>query len=322
MKGRDIIVEVLKNEAEAVLKLSKTISKTHEDMLNMCIECKGKIIVTGMGKSGHVARKISATMASLGTPSFYIHPGEAAHGDLGMIEKNDVVIMISKSGETDELIQLIPSLKVIGCKLIGLICNTNSTLEHNCDLSVILPLEREACINNLAPTTSTTLTMAFGDAIAVALSAKKNFGKNDFALFHPKGSLGKILLLTAYDLASKEKEDICAYKDEEIKSILWRITKNRLGAISVINKEGELIGIVSDGDLRRQLEKNSNILCMKVSDIMTAKPVYVYDNVLAVDAFKIMTEKRISVIPILNKCNIVIGMVSFHDIVISGIGGR
>jgi arabinose-5-phosphate isomerase len=274
-----------------------------------------------MGKSGHVAKKISATMASLGTASFYLHPGEAAHGDLGMVQKNDVVIMISKSGETDELIQLLNSLKIIGCKLIGIFCEKDSTLEKQCDLSIVLPMEKEACINNLAPTTSTTLTMAVGDAIAVALSQKKQFGRQEFALFHPRGTLGKQLLLTVGKIADNDLEHIAIHGDDEIKKVLWMITKNRLGAVTVVDKVGKLIGLVSDGDIRRAIEKSNDIWTMKAADIMTVNPINVKGETLVVDAFKMMQGKKISVLPVTNDDGILTGLVSFHDIIESGIVG-
>lgn len=323
MKEIELIKDVLQCEAESINRFAETLDDKHLELLRMCRECTGKIILTGMGKSGHVARKISATMASLGTPSFFLHPAEAAHGDLGMVEKNDIVMMVSKSGETDELIQLLNSLKIIGCKLIGIFCESGSTLEKQCDLTIVLPMEREACINNLAPTTSTTLTMAFGDAIAVALSQMRGFGRQDFALFHPRGTLGKQLLLTVADLANKNMEQISIKKEEKIKTVLWVITKNRLGAVTVIDKEGKLVGLVSDGDIRRGIEKNENIMSMIAEDIMTDKPISVKEDVLAVDAFKLMQKKKISVLPITNSEDKLIGVVSFYDIVESGItGGR
>lgn len=319
MDETTVIRNVLTDEYNAILNLANSLNDTHVDFLRICENCKGKIIVTGMGKSGHVARKISATMASLGTPSFYLHPGEAAHGDLGMVEKQDVVIMISKSGETEELIQLLPSLKIIGCKLVGLFCKNNSSLQKHCDMTVVLPMDREACANNLAPTTSTTMTMAFGDAIAVALSVKKDFGKTDFALFHPKGSLGKQLLLTVEDLANKEISEIATQKDDDIQTILWHITKNRSGAVAVVDGNNKLVGLVSDGDVRRAIEKYTNIFDKKAFDIMTAHPTSIKKGTLAVDAFKLMSEKKISVLPIVEE-DVLIGIVCFHDIVASGIG--
>jgi len=320
MSDLEVMSNVLKNEAEAIIALSETLNETHKKVLDLCYTCKGKIILLGMGKSGHIARKISATLASLGTPSFYIHPGEAAHGDLGKIEKEDIVIMISKSGETDELKQLIPSLKIIGVTIVGIFCKHNSTLEKYCTFTVVLPIHKEACICNLAPTTSTTMTMAFGDALAVALSQKKNFGKNEFALFHPQGSLGKQLLLTAYEISNKALDEIAVKHEDSIKTVLWNITKNRLGAVSVIDDGKGLVGLITDGDIRRTIEGGNDILEKNAYEIMRQSPIYVSDKTLAVDAFKIMNEKKIAVLPIVDDDCRLKGMVSFHDIVSIGIG--
>lgn len=312
---------VLSEEAAAINILADTLDEKYEKLIQLCENCKGKIILTGMGKSGHVARKISATLASLGTASFFLHPAEAAHGDLGMVQKNDLIIMISKSGETEEIIQLINSLKIIGCTLIGIFCEPDSTLQRYCDLTIVLPLEKEACINNLAPTTSTTLTMALGDALAVELSERQKFGRQDFALFHPKGTLGKQLLLTVSDLTSRNKEEIAVSANDLIKTVLWVITKNRLGAVTVTNENNQLIGFISDGDIRRSLEQNTYIMEKTASEVMTKNPISVYKDMLAVDAFKLMQRKKISVLPITDENRELLGVVSFHDIVESGITG-
>lgn len=315
------IKRVLSEEAQAITKLIDEVDENYINVVELLSSCKGKIILTGMGKSGHVARKISATMASLGTPSFFLHPGEAAHGDLGMVERDDVVIMVSRSGETDELIQLLNSLKIIGCRLVGLFCEKNSTLEKQCEMTIVLPVEKEACINNLAPTTSTTLTMAVGDALAVALSQKKNFDKQNFAVFHPMGTLGKQLLLLVDNIANKDLEQIAVKEDEDIKKVLWKITQNRLGAVGVVDKDGMLIGLVADGDIRRGLEKNDNILNSKVKDVMTSRPISIDKGTLAVEAFKMMQEKKISVLPITEGNQKLCGIVSFHSLVELGISG-
>ena len=315
-----IMSDVLEKEADAIHKLSLDLNDTHKKIVEMCSDCQGKVVLCGMGKSGHVARKISATLASLGTPSLYLHPGEAAHGDLGMVESKDLVMMISKSGETEEIIQLITSLKAIGCKLVGVFCREGSRLQQYCDETVILPVEEEACIHNLAPTTSTTLTMAFGDALAVALAARKGFGKNDFALFHPRGSLGKQLLLTVDDLAYNDIKEISVKYDESIKNVLLCITNNRLGAAAVIEKDNKLAGLISDGDIRRALKKDESFFAKKASDIMKNKPLVAGTGTLAVEAFKLMSKKKVSVLPIVDEKEHLVGMVSFHDIVASGIG--
>lgn len=322
MENIELMKEVLRREAQAIEELANHPADTWSKLLEICGTCSGKIIISGMGKSGHVSRKISATLASLGTPSFYLHPGEAAHGDLGMVEKSDVVMLISKSGETEELLQLINSLKVIGCTIVGVFCEKDSSLETYCDLTIVLPVEEEACINNLAPTVSTTLTMAFGDALAIALSSKKKFGKNDFALFHPKGALGKQLLLTVYDLANRDSEEISVTEDTNIETILWRITKNRLGAVAVVDGSNKLKGLISDGDIRREIKKDRAFFEKKASQIMIVNPMVADEKMLASEAFVMMNECKKSVLPIIDGNNGLKGMVSFHDIVASGIGGN
>lgn len=317
----DAMRQVLLEEAEAINNLANILDEKYEQLIDICYECDGKIILVGMGKSGHIARKISATLASLGMPSFFLHPAEAAHGDLGMVEKRDLVIFLSKSGETDEIIQLLSSLKIIGCKLVGIFCKDKSTLEEYCDLTIVLPVEKEACVNNLAPTTSTTLTLALGDALAVSLSRRKAFGHQDFALFHPRGTLGKQLLLTVSDLANSNIKEIAVQKEDEVRNVLWVITKNRLGAVSVMDEQQKLIGLITDGDIRRALEKSDNIMKLTADQIMTAEPISVAGYELAANAFKLMQQKKISVLPITSKDNHLVGMVSFHSIVESGITG-
>lgn len=313
------IRDVLTAEANGITELVNEIGILHARLAKYCFECSGKIILTGMGKSGHIAKKISTTFASLGTPSLFLHPGEAAHGDLGTVESKDIVIMISKSGETEELIQLVHSLKVIGSMLIGIFCKKNSTLEHYCDYIVTLPSVSEACQNNLAPTTSTTMTMAFGDAIAVTLSKMKHFTDRDFALFHPLGTLGKRLLTTAEMLAKMNRNTVVTDENCTVENVLWIITENRMGAVCVTDDKNHLLGLITDGDIRRGLKKEDNLLEMRVSKIMTRNPILVNASMLATEMFSIMKEKSISVVPVITDNNEVVGMVSMHDILNSGI---
>lgn len=316
-----VMASVLRKEADGIENVIYTLDEKYERLIRICMECTGKVILTGMGKSGHVAKKISATLASLGTSSFYLHPAEAAHGDLGMVQKKDVVIMISKSGETDELLQLINSFKIIGCKLMGLFCRENSSLETYCDLSIIIPIEREACINNLAPTTSTTVTMALGDALAITLSKLKGFDERKFALYHPQGTLGKQLLTTAGSLSRYSRRETSVEREATVKKVLWVITKNHFGAAAVTEEDGTLVGLVTDGDIRRGLERKDDFLQCSVSEIMTNNPIRVRDTMLAADVFHLMQKKRVSVVPVVDENNQVISMISIHDIVESGIVG-
>lgn len=320
-KGINIVRKVLLEEAEGIINFANLLDGNVSKLIEICAQCRGKVVITGIGKSGHVAKKISATMSSLGTSSFYLHPAEAAHGDLGMVQKEDVVIMISKSGETDELIQLISSLKIIGCKLVGIFCRVESTLSKYCDFAVVIPVEKEACINNLAPTTSTTVTMALGDALAVALSKLNDFGSKDFAVYHPSGALGKRLLLTVGMLVKRDIESVGVMSNESVKDILWVITRNHVGAVAVVDEKRKLKGLVTDGDVRRGLEKQDNILQCKVSEIMTEKPISIKEDVMAIDAFCLMKERKISVVPVIDDDNNFIGLISIHEIVESGVIG-
>lgn len=312
---------VLEIEAKGITALAENLDGRFEELVELCLACSGKVVLTGMGKSGHVAKKISATLSSLGTPSFFLHPAEAAHGDLGMIQHDDIIIMLSNSGETDELIQLLNTIRIIGCKLIGVFCRKNSTLEKYCDLTIVIPIEREACIHNLAPTTSSTVTMALGDALAVVLSELKGFRANDFALFHPRGTLGKRLLITAIALNSLSISEIAVSEKDSIESVLWVITKNHAGAVAVVNEELELKGFISDGDIRRLIERRQDIFQISATEIMTRDPVSVQENMLAIDVFHLMQEKKISVVPIVSVQGKLTGMISMHDIVEAGIVG-
>ncbi len=324
MKKEEILnsaKNVLDIELRSIQKIIGSLNDDFVDIINICASCKGKVVFMGMGKSGLVAKKISSTMASLGTPSFFIHPAEAAHGDLGMLVSNDVVIMLSNSGETDELKQLLNSLRVIQCTLVGVFCHAGSMLEKYCDVTEILPIEREACNYNLAPTTSTTAMIAWGDALSVTLSKMKGFRDTDFAVFHPKGSLGKKLLLTVMDLNKYKVEEYSIYPSASIESVLWSITKNHLGAAPVTDENFILVGYISDGDIRRLVEHRNDIFSSKASDIMKKNPYTIYEDQLAVDAFRLMQENKISIVPIINKDRKLVGMISLLDIMDSGIIG-
>lgn len=317
----DLMRNVLRQEADALGALANSIDDDYERLVEICLNCDGKIILVGMGKSGHVAKKISATLASLGTPSFFLHPAEAAHGDLGMVEPRDLVVMISRSGETGELLQLINSFKIIGCKTVGVFCKKQSLLEQYCDFSVVIPMEREACANNLAPTTSTTLTMALGDALAVQLSEIKHFSKTDFALYHPQGTLGKQLLMTVDLFPKSDLTEIKVLSSDSIRQALWMITRNRLGAVAVTDEQNILIGLISDGDIRRELERNGELMDLMIDEIMTKSPISVQKTALVVDVLHMMQNKKISVMPITDEDGRLINMISFHDVVKTGITG-
>ncbi len=319
----DMIINSVKRtmhiEAEEINRLINTVDESTVKLVNLLSETKGKIIITGMGKSGHIAKKICATMSSLGTPTLFLHPSEALHGDLGIVEERDTIVMISNSGETDELVQLISSIVKINCKLVGIFCKENSSLQQYCEHTVVLPINKEACINNLAPTTSTTVTLAYGDAIAIALSEMKDFNKDDFALYHPKGTLGKKLLSIVDNLNNIPVEEISVNSNEFVEAVLWVITKNRLGSVSVTNESGELIGILTDGDIRRLLEKKKDISTTLVSDAMTKNPIKVKAGTLAMEAYNVMQDNKISALPIVSENGTMVGMVSLYNIIDLGI---
>ena len=249
-----IAKRVLRNEAKAISRLAERINDDFRKIINMLAKNKGRIIVTGMGKPGFIAQKVSATLSSTGTPSLYLHPAEALHGDLGRVTKEDVIIAFSNSGETEEVIRLLPIIKKIGAELIAITGNKKSTLALNSNFTIDSSVRVEACPMGLAPTTSTTAMLALGDAIAVALLEKKNFKAKDFALFHPGGALGKRLLLNVEDIMRPRAKMPVVKKDAKVKDVLLKITKMRAGSACIVDGNGKLLGIFTDGDLRRHLD--------------------------------------------------------------------
>jgi arabinose-5-phosphate isomerase len=322
MTDIEIITEARKVfaiEMASLQKIQQELDGNFTSLVKEILACTGRVILTGMGKSGHIGRKIAATMSSLGTPAYFLHPAEGAHGDLGVITKDDIVLAISNSGETDEIIQLIPSIKKIRAKLVSITCKPNSTLERHADLSIHLQIIREACPHNLAPTTSTTATLVFGDALAVVLSRLIRFRPENFAVFHPKGSLGKRLLTKVSDLMFQGEENPLINQDEAVKKAIIIISEKGLGAISVIDGAGRLVGIVTDGDLRRTIEKYDGLPDLKVRDIMTKNPIVTGPETLAVEAIKPMENNEIMVLPVVNAQKEPVGMIRLHDIIKAGI---
>jgi KpsF/GutQ family protein len=312
--------KVFSIEVEALKKTMDVIDETFVKILNLIISCPGKVIITGMGKSGHIAAKIAATFASLGTPSFYLHPAEAMHGDLGMVSKDDVVIAISYSGESDEIIRILPSIKFIGATLIGITGNVHSTLAQNSDIVQILPDFDEACHLGLAPTSSTTVTLCYGDALAVAASEMYGFNDVDFGKFHPAGSLGKRILTKVDDLMTKGKNNAVVKKNIMLKDAIVELSKKGLGIVSIVNECESLLGVITDGDLRRQLEKGADIYNMQIDSIMSKTPVIIESGRLAVDALRIMKEKNISAMPVILDDKLM-GTIRLQDIINVGIVG-
>ena len=307
-------------EIEALEATRDALNSTFVHILDFITNCKGKVVVTGVGKPGHIAKKMAATFASLGTHAFYLHPSEAMHGDLGMISDKDVVIIISYSGESDEIVSIIPNIKLIGAKIIGLTGNADSTLAHSADIVQVFPQFEEACHLGLAPTSSTTTELVYGDALAVVASQIYGFDNEDFGKYHPAGSLGKKLILRVDDLMTKGDENALVNEDESLKSAIVELSKKGLGVVSVINRQKELIGIITDGDLRRQLEKGADIYSLNVRDIMSPTPITIQAGKLAVDALNILKMKNISCLPVVSGKNPV-GTIRLQDIIGIGIVG-
>ena len=272
-----------------------------------------------MGKPGFIAQKISATLSSTGTPSLYLHPAEALHGDLGRVTKEDCLIAMSSSGETEEIIRLLPIIKRIGAVLISMVGNTNSTLARNSDCVLDVSIEKEACPLGLAPTTSTTVMLAMGDALSVALQEKKGFKIEHFALYHPGGSLGKRLLLKVGDIMRTGSASPLVKEDMSVKDVLLEITKARAGSASVVNKKGILRGIFTDGDLRRHLRAEGNITNKKIKEVMTKNPITVSRDMMAVDALEILQSRKIDEVPVIDKKRKPIGLLDVQDLLKAGL---
>ncbi|KQU58369.1 KpsF/GutQ family sugar-phosphate isomerase [Rossellomorea marisflavi] len=311
--------DVLEKEANAILALSTTIGDDINRALEMLLSCEGRVVITGMGKSGIIGRKINATLASTGTPSLFLHPSEGLHGDLGMVTKHDVVIAISNSGETDEVLSLLPSIQKIGSKMIAIVKNTDSTLGNKSDIALSIGQAEEACPLGLAPTTSTTVTLALGDALAVALLKARKFGPSDFALFHPSGSLGRRLLMTAKDVVNTSNKNPMVSPGTTIQEALFLMTAQGLGATGVVDETNTLMGILTDGDIRRALTASQDILNSTVFDLYNPSPVIVEEHALAAEALKVMEESKVNVLPVLDELNKPIGMIHIQDLVNLGL---
>jgi arabinose-5-phosphate isomerase len=314
---RLIAKNALLNEADAIRNLVKFLDKDFEACVKAILENKGRVVVTGVGKSAIIANKIVATLNSTGTPSIFMHAADAIHGDLGMIQKEDIVICLSKSGNTPEIKVLVPLLKRTGSRLIGLVSNTKSFLAKESDFVLNATIDKEACPHDLAPTTSTTAALALGDALAICLLEMREFSRKDFAKFHPGGALGRKLYLKVSDIYPHHS--VPAVKDDaKIKEIIMEISSKRLGAAAVINKKKELVGVITDGDLRRMLDKYKDISGIKASDIMTKSPKTIDADEYAVNALKIMQDKNITQL-IVVKNNKLAGFVHIHDLLKEGL---
>ncbi len=322
MSALEVAARVLRDEAEAILKLIDRLDTSFEDAVNLISHSSGRVILTGMGKSGHIAKKVSATMASTGTPSFFLHPAEGIHGDLGMVTAQDVIIAYSNSGETGEILNIIPSVKRIGAKMIAVVGNVNSTLAKNSDVVLYAGAEKEADNLGLAPTSSTTAALALGDALAVTLMEKMHFTADNFAVFHPGGSLGRRLLLTVEMVMHKGDNNPVIFENSSIKDALFAMTDKGLGAVSVIDENYMLQGLMTDGDVRRGLEKGINFLSLPVKEGMTKKPIVITPDKLAAEALHLM-EKHvphpITVLPVVDNNGKSVGMIHITDLLRQGV---
>ena len=313
---RDIALQVIDNEANSILGLKQLLTDDFEKVVELIYNSKGNVIVSGIGKSANIAQKIVATLNSTGTTAVFMHAADAIHGDLGIIRDNDVVIIVSKSGETPEIKVLIPLIKIRKNKLVAIVGNKASYLASQADFVLDTTVPREACPNNLAPTSSTTAQLVMGDALAVALLKLRGFTAEDFAKFHPGGALGKRLYLTVGDVCIKN--GVPQVKPEDIMTqAIIEISQKMLGAAAVISDD-KLVGIVTDGDLRRMLMKHPNIEAVKVSDIMTKNPTTIEKSAHVADALNIMQSKEISVLPVMENGKYV-GMIHIHDIIKEGV---
>ena len=300
-------------ESDAIRSLSKQLDTNFTSLCDQVRFNDGKFIIMGVGKSGHIGQKISATLSSTGTGSIFIHPTEAAHGDMGLIEKNDIVLLISNSGETDEIINIIPSLKRLSFKIASLTSNKKSTIARSSDIPIVIKSEKEACPLNLAPTSSTTSALAFGDALAIALLESKGFTKTDFASSHPAGKLGKKLITQVHNIMHKGKDIPSVGQNTLLSKALIEITEKNLG-ITLIKNKSKVIGIFTDGDLRRCLNEKIDINKTKIRDVMTKKFKKIDFNTLAIDAAELMEKNKIFTLVVM-KGDKNVGVISMHDLI-------
>ena len=314
-----IAKKVLRIERDAITQMIRRVDGNFQKVVNLIYRTNGRVIVTGMGKPGFIAQKISATLSSTGTPSLYLHPAEALHGDLGRVTKSDLILALSNSGETEEIIKFLPVVKKIGSKLIAMTGNTRSTLARFADHIIDTSVRREACPLGLAPTTSTTVMLAMGDALAVALLEKKGFKERDFAFYHPGGILGKRLLLSVGDIMRKGAANPVVRDTAKVKKVLVAITKSRAGSASVVNAAGKLIGIFTDGDLRRHLETNPRLIECEVRHVMTKNPTSITKDRLAAEAFDILRSKKIDELPVVDARKRPVGLLDVQDILKAGL---
>lgn len=314
--------KVLLEEAEAIKAEIEQLDNSFIDAVDLILASKGRVICTGMGKSGHVARKVAATLASTGTPALYLHPAEGIHGDLGMVTSDDILLAFSNSGETQEIINLLPSLRRIGAKIIAVVGNRTSTLAKHSEAVLYVNVDKEACPMGLAPTTSTTVSLALGDALAIVLLEQHQFTPENFAVFHPGGSLGRKLLLKVENIMHSGEDNPIVYDNATVSEALFIMTEKGLGATNVVDAEGNLLGLVTDGDIRRGLKAGNDFLNWPVEAMMTKQPRTITKEKLATEALRLMDNhlpRPITVLPVIDENGKSIGMIHITDLLRRGI---
>jgi len=316
---REKAKEVIRKEAKAVALLEGKIDEAFVKAVELILKCKGRVIVTGIGKSGIIGKKIAATLTSTGTASFFLHPTEGIHGDLGMVRKNDVVIAVTKSGGTDEVYQLIPLFKRLGVPIITFTGKPNSPVAEKSDVVIDVSVDQEACSHNLIPTSSTTAALVMGDALAIALLEERHFSSEDFALLHPGGHLGRKLILKVSDIMHTGAQIPIVSEETDIKQVILEMTSKRLGTTTVVNQNGKLVGIFTDGDLRRLVERTDDIFSLKAKQVMTKNPKTIDGDELAARALNLMESYSITSLIITNGKREPTGIVHLHDILKAGV---
>ena len=318
----DVIAEaraVFDKEIEALTRTRDALGEDFSNMVDLVLDCRGKVVLTGMGKPGHIGTKIAATLASLGTPAFFMHPAEAMHGDLGMVEEKDVVILMSYSGESEEVTRLMPTLNEIGCKTVAITGKPKSTLARECQYHFIFPEFEEACYMHLAPTSSTTALLVLGDALALAVSRAKNYTREEFGLYHPAGALGRKLLVHVSDLMHAGKENAVVREQSSLREAIVEMSSKGLSMVSVVDEAGKLKGIITDGDLRRMLERGIDVYHEVIDHVMTKTPRWIDSREMAVNALQVMSDLKITGMPVLDEERKVVGTILMQDIFKAGI---
>ena len=318
----DVIAEaraVFDKEIEALTRTRDALGEDFSNMVDLVLNCRGKVVLTGMGKPGHIGTKIAATLASLGTPAFFMHPAEAMHGDLGMVEEKDVVILMSYSGESEEVTRLMPTLHEIGCKTVAITGKPKSTLARECQYHFIFPEFEEACYMHLAPTSSTTALLVLGDALALAVSRAKNYTREEFGLYHPAGALGRKLLVHVSDLMHAGKENAVVREQSSLREAIVEMSSKGLSMVSVVDEAGKLKGIITDGDLRRMLERGIDVYHEVIDHVMTKTPRWIDSREMAVNSLQVMSDLKITGMPVLDEDRKVVGTILMQDIFKAGI---